>query len=418
MKVLVVSPGVPWPLDQGLRVRTFNLMRELSGRHDIDFVCGIERSQTQSETEEARRELAKICRSLNLVQQPNRGIFSRGALKLAYYLAYYAWGVYSPEFYYNLWPLVHAVRRQLACNAYDAILTTYWYTAIKPIQEARVPTICDTIDVVWEYASRRWGRGDGSPFRQLAVRRQLSRLHHREAAVLNSHDLLICVHEKDARTLRETMGVKTPSVAMAHIRDTGRIPYVSNRAADSVILFFGALHNPTNIEAARYAATTILPAVRRRQPDARLIIAGSGAGPEVETLGNIDGVSILGYVPDVANLLHQAKVLLLPLRMGSGIKGRVLESMEAGTPIVGSSIAAEGIPVTSGETMIVTDDLEEMAVWTARLLADETLRQRISQNARRFVEETYSWESTYGQIHKCLAMAQENYANSTSTERQ
>jgi hypothetical protein len=77
--------------------------------------------------------------------------------------------------------------------------------------------------------------------------------------------------------------------------------------------------------------------------------------------------------------------------------------------VVGTSIAAEGIPVINGKTMFVADDLQGLVDNTVRLLGDDQVRCQVSQSARQFVEQTYSWVNTYGRIHGCLEAARRNY---------
>jgi glycosyltransferase involved in cell wall biosynthesis len=79
--------------------------------------------------------------------------------------------------------------------------------------------------------------------------------------------------------------------------------------------------------------------------------------------------------------------------------------MEAGTPVVGTSIAAEGIPVRHGKEMIITDDPHELVRATCQILENDVLRNIISQNARSFVETEYSWKRSYGRVHECIDTA-------------
>jgi len=403
MKVLVLSPTVPWPLDRGDRVRIYNMVKELSTKHEVDSISAVDRFYEH--TGEAVEQLRKACSSVTLVPLPHRSIVSRAVLKAAYVMAHYTFGVDSSEFYFNLWPLVHAVRRAIRSCNYDVVLTNYWYTAYKAVREAQTATICDTIDVISQNASRLHSITSKSPIEKWLAVRHTARLRKKETEVLNSHDLLICVHDEDVRLLREELGVHTPTLSIAHVRDKQRMAYACPSIGKDVVLFFGALHSPMNKDAALIAATKILPLIKREIPGAELHLAGSGVDSHIQSLAMLDGVRIVGYAADLEKLFHSAKVLLLPLRMGSGIKGRVLEAMEAGIPVVGSTIAAEGIPVKLGETMIVSDEPDELASWVVRLLKDANLRQRISRNAREFVEKTYSWENTYGSIHRCLELA-------------
>lgn len=417
MNVLVVSPFFPWPLITGANLRIYNMVRELSTRHSVTLVCPV-LSSTQ-DLSGARAALGPLCSSLRLVEQPNDGLFARAALKAIFWFLHFIQGISKEEYYTNLWPLVRAVSRLLDENQYDVLLTNYWYTARKPIQQATIPTVCDTHDVVTEQLERHLAFGDHLPWGRWAAARTLNRVRVREAETLNSHDLLICVTNRDIATIRETLSVGVPSVAIATIRDRTRLPYKIQTSTEEIVLFFGALQSDMNKDAARYLATELFPRIRMARPLSRLIIAGSNANSKIQELGKIEGVSLALHLPfaNLLSLIHRSRVALLPLRVGSGIKGRVIEAMEAGIPVVGTSITAEGIPVTHGETMIVSDDPAELVNWTVRLLSDEQLRLRLSQNARQFVEMNYSWATTYGKIHQCLDMACANHGKAHMNEK-
>jgi glycosyltransferase involved in cell wall biosynthesis len=235
----------------------------------------------------------------------------------------------------------------------------------------------------------------------------LDRVKKLEPKILNSHTQLICVTERDIETLRSKLGVKTPATAIATLRDRGTISYQYRHGLGNTILFYGALQSEMNKDAALFAGTVLFPEIRRSCPSATLIIAGSNAGAEIEQLRNHQGISVVPNLstPALVDLIHNAKVVLLPLRVGAGIKGRVIEAMEAGTPVVGTSIAAEGIPVRNGKEMMIADNPRELVRWTCRILQDDDLRNTISENARLFVEAEYTLEKSYGRVHRCIEMA-------------
>ena len=275
------------------------------------------------------------------------------------------------------------------------------------LDRLHLPTVCDTQDVISETIERRLALSPVSGLTRLLEERVLLRVKKLEPRILNSYTQLICVTERDVQTLKFKMGVETPAVAIATLRDREKITYENRKDLPGTILFFGALHNPINKDAATFAAIHLFPEIRRVCPNATLTIAGSNAGAEVECLRSLDGVTVVHDLSTTAltELIHNARVVLLPLRMGAGIKGRVIEAMEAGTPVVGTSIAAEGIPVRHGKEMIITDDPHELVRATCQILENDVLRNIISQNARSFVETEYSWKRSYGRVHECIDTA-------------
>jgi glycosyltransferase involved in cell wall biosynthesis len=112
---------------------------------------------------------------------------------------------------------------------------------------------------------------------------------------------------------------------------------------------------------------------------------------------------VTGEVPDVRTYLNRAAVFVCPVRMGSGMRGKILEAMASGTAVVTTSLGAEGIPAVLGENCLLADDPEMMANQIEWLLSDEPLRRRLAENARRMVVERLSWERTVQRLEETLA---------------
>lgn len=401
MKVLVVCPFVPWPVIGGNRVRIYNTLCELSTRHTVDFVCPAFREPLL--TPEAKRQLNELCSNVYVAKQPNVHVPWRILLKVTSTGAYILEGTDEYEFYLNLRPFVETVRNLLTSNEYDVVLTNYWYTALHAVHTTGTPCICDTHDILSEIREREHLQKQGRL--SLFWKRYMTRLRAKEAQALNCFDVVICVSERDRTYLRQNLRVSSPMEVFAHVRDRSPLKFSYSPDLDNVVLFFGSFRSPMNVDAVKVAAEVIFPLIQQQHRDARLVIAGSGGNHDVANLARHSSIEFIGYVEDIASMFHRAKVLLLPIRIGSGIKGRVLEAMEAGTPVVGSNIAAEGIGVQNGRTMFVADEPQVMADKVVQLLRNEKLRREMAMFARAFVEDRYSWSSTYGTIHKCLELA-------------
>lgn len=100
-----------------------------------------------------------------------------------------------------------------------------------------------------------------------------------------------------------------------------------------------------------------------------------------------------GYVEDVREYLHKCKVYVCPLRIGGGTRLKILEAMAAGIPIVSTSVGSEGLNVTNNMNILIAESPEGFAKKVIDLLNNLELREKITINARRFVEENYDWES-------------------------
>ena len=150
----------------------------------------------------------------------------------------------------------------------------------------------------------------------------------------------------------------------------------------------------------------MLPQVRARIPEATLQLVGYNPPAWMRALAN-DHIEVTGAVPDVAPYLARASVFVCPLRIGAGLKNKVLEALAMGIPVLATPLSVDGINVVNGESAIIAP-VDQFAAETARLLGDEALRNRLSLNGRALIEAEYSWEKTassYEQLYHEICLS-------------
>jgi glycosyltransferase involved in cell wall biosynthesis len=164
-------------------------------------------------------------------------------------------------------------------------------------------------------------------------------------------------------------------------------------ATDPVVIFVALLSWRPNVDAAVWLAERVWPLVRRRRPDARLLLVGRSPTPKVQRLAGPD-ITVTGTVPDVRPYLAQARVAVAPLLSGGGTRLKVLEALDAGRPVVATPIGAEGLDDLVGRGVVVTDTPEAMADAVLDLLADDSRVTELGEAGRRGVADRYDWEVT------------------------
>ena len=178
-----------------------------------------------------------------------------------------------------------------------------------------------------------------------------------------------------------------------------RTPFADRRD----VIFVGGYRHPPNIDAARYFAEEVLPRVRAQVPGLRFRVIGSHPTPEVRALAALDGVEVVGPVPDLAPYFESCRLSVAPLRYGAGIKGKVVTSLSFGVPCVLTPVAAEGMGLADGREALVADGPEAFAEAVVRLYADEPLWRRVSQASLDFVETHYSRSAGRRHVRDILA---------------
>jgi glycosyltransferase involved in cell wall biosynthesis len=142
----------------------------------------------------------------------------------------------------------------------------------------------------------------------------------------------------------------------------------------------------------RYFLADIYPGIRREVSNVSLTITGNTMGVRLKDLQLDDSVRLSGYVDDIKPVIARAAVCVVPLRQGGGTRLKILEAMALGTPVVATSKGAEGLDITPGRDILIADDPAEFAHEVIRLLRNSTLREQVTSNARRLVEQCYDWQ--------------------------
>jgi glycosyltransferase involved in cell wall biosynthesis len=137
------------------------------------------------------------------------------------------------------------------------------------------------------------------------------------------------------------------------------------------LLFIGTFSWPPNLDGIKWFVAEIWPTIRREVPEATVTIIGSNPTEEARRLGDCPGITMLGYVPETLLYLQRAALSIAPLRYGGGMKGKVVEAMAVGLPVVTTSVGAQGLNAVNGKHLLQADSPQEFAQAAIRLLRDQ-----------------------------------------------
>jgi glycosyltransferase involved in cell wall biosynthesis len=174
------------------------------------------------------------------------------------------------------------------------------------------------------------------------------------------------------------------------------------KSADPKIIFVGTMNYHPNVDAVRYFVEQIFPLVRLKFPRAVFEIVGRDPPKAITRLKRLDGVTVIGEVPDIRAFLIRADVSVAPMRIARGVQNKVLEAMAMGVPVVGTPAAIQGIEVHDGQEVLVGNDPEEFARQVIRLLSDAELRKTITKRAWMKMKQLYNWESVGARLEALL----------------
>jgi glycosyltransferase involved in cell wall biosynthesis len=182
--------------------------------------------------------------------------------------------------------------------------------------------------------------------------------------------------------------------------DTNQIKPVQLIDTSYSILTLGSLHYPPNADGIRWFFQEIFPIVKENISEAQLTIIGKNPPRDFIRFAdkNSEFVTVTGYVPDLEPYLQQAAVLAIPVRVGGGMRVRILEALAYGEAVVTTTIGLEGIDAKLGKEVLVADSPQDFAGAVIRLLEDFELRKELARNGRRLVERRYDWRVVFKNI--------------------
>lgn len=211
---------------------------------------------------------------------------------------------------------------------------------------------------------------------------------------LNDYDGVVCITRNDADFFRHN-GCRKPVTVIPF----GITPEeVTEVEAEPASLFhIGSMDWLPNQESIRWMLEEIWPVVHREVPQVRLYLAGRKM-PECWMNAQIDGVSVVGEVPDAMRFIAGKKINVVPLRSGSGIRVKIIEAMSMGKTVITTTVGAQGIEYIDGENILIADTPQDFARQIKRCVEDDAFCVRVGQAASRLVAECYDEGKLAGRL--------------------
>lgn len=202
---------------------------------------------------------------------------------------------------------------------------------------------------------------------------------------LNDYDGVVCITKNDAEVFRQA-GCRKPVVSIPFGIDPGEMPSVE--VEPDSLFHIGAMDWLPNQESIRWLLEEVWPVVHREVPQAKLYLAGRKM-PARWMEAKIEGVSVIGEVPDAMYFIGSKKINVVPLLSGSGIRVKIIEAMSIGKTVVTTTVGAQGIDYTDGENILIADTPEQFARQIKRCLDDDAFCSRVGEAAARLVADRY-----------------------------
>ncbi len=393
MKILWLNSGFLHPTTRGGQIRTLQMLRQMRKRHEIHYVA------LHDGKPEALEHCSEYCSRAWPVA---RTLAGRGSLRF--------WAGTVRGMFSDL-PVIIARRRApvmrslieelLRGERFDLVVCDFLIPAVNlPPGQPFVLFEHNVETTIW----RRYAEVATDPFQRFFFASQADRLLKFERSVCRRAAHVIAVSEADASSLRGLSGISNISTIPTGVD----VDYFARPPAlvppnDGGLVFAGSMDWMPNIEGLLWFAREVLPLVQQQLPRCTLTIAGSRPSASIRALAaDCPHTRVTGTVDDIRPYLWAGGVSIVPIRIGSGTRLKIYESLAAEIPVVSTSTGAQGLEVSSPDNIRITDTPQQFAAACLRLLTDADERLRQVAAGRRLVRESYSWESVVARFEEIL----------------
>jgi len=400
MRVLYFSPRICWPTISGAHLRDFYFARQLAQKAQLTYI-GLVHEDSRAQAEQLRARLGSPDAEVIAIRRDKsykpvnifRGLVGPTPLNVLNFTSA---------------AVVAQLDRILGERSFDVaqIESMHLIAYALRIRELlpRTRLILDWHNIESEILAR-YSDNDRNPLRSWYAKRTSALSRDVENELLRFCDAHTVCSERE----REALLARGPQ---AHVEVVGNgvdcdfFAEASPQAGERRdVLFMGRMDYHANIDAALFFVREVWPRVRERRPELQLTIVGAQPPKHILALRG-QGITVTGTVDDVRPYYRSALVSVVPLRVGGGTRLKVLEAMAAGTPVVSTTLGAEGLAIAAGQDILIADSPEAMADAIGGLQAGSRLWQQLATNGRRLVRERYDWSvvgETLWRLHSKLS---------------
>ena len=403
MRILYFAQHEPWPLTTGARLRNFHLARALGKRCEVTYV-GISSDPGQQGI------------------LPPAGTFERTLVlkrDRSYTASKLIRGIIGPTSIpaLNLWSAEAAaqLKKLVEEGGFDTVQleTVQLMPYLRTIHQvpSRPAVVSDwhniESELMWRYAEHA-----GGP-RKWVAKRTARLLEDAERRLLRECEVCTIASERERQNIASENGrlrVIPNGVDVEYYAGTAARSFSAlrqgHRAGPGYVVFVGSMDYHANIDAVLWFAAEVWPEIARRDPSLIFRIVGRNPPPGIQALASPQ-IEVTGTVEDVRPFYDGACAVVAPLRIGSGTRLKILESMAAGVPVISTRVGAEGLDVIDHEHALMADTAAQFVNALGDLMASPDMALRLATSAHDLVRTRYDWSVIGAELYDAHCQAAE-----------
>lgn len=400
MKILFITNLIPYPIDSGGKIKTYNTLKILSKNNDIDLMCFYENNGELK----GKKHLYKLCKDIYCVKKP---ITTRKNIKYMLLMAI--------RNIFNEMPLVaykymdkkflEKMNQNIKEKNYDVIYIDHLQLGgyIEKLDIKNKTLILDEHNAECTIILRKY-KQTKNIIKKAYFKYEYIRLKNFESKIINRVDRVIVLSEEDKTTLKSISNVNEKKFIKIPIPIEN--DYIKNNGLKIKnhynILFLGTLSWFPNVQGVEWFVEKVVPLLNEKNFKYNLYIVGKNPSEKLKNTAKKNGnIIVTGFVNDVNEYIEKCDFMIVPLFIGSGMRVKILEAMSKNIPVISTTIGCEGIEVKHEESILIADNEYEF-VEAINKMKNKDLYNKIRINARNIFEVKYSIQALENMYAKVI----------------
>lgn len=380
----MLTPYLPYPPASGGQIRSFNLLKYLSKRHEITLVC----LYKNNDDKKYLSQLRPYCKSIYLCKRAEKPWQVKNILRAIF-------SSYPFLIVRNFSKDADQIVKKLVKEVSFDVIHAETFYIMPHLPETPTPFVL--VEQTIEYKVYQHFLRSVPFFLRPLLNIDIAKLKYWERYYWKKAQVVGTVSESDAKVISALEPNIKPVVIPNGAGDEMFVKtLLPKKMTAPTLLFVGSFYWLQNTEAATYLAERIFPLIKNDIPDVRLIIAGQNAKNKISEIQK-EGIKIIDIAPDDSNaikdLYQHATLFLAPIFGPGGTRLKILAAMASGLPIITTTTGIEGLSVEPGVHVLIANKEEEFVKMIKRALSDKKLYENMRKKSYDLVKEKYSWQA-------------------------
>lgn len=378
MKILMLTPYLPFPLSSGGQIRSFNLLKNLASKHEITLISLIKHDSEK----EYIKNLRPYCTRIVAAKRPEKPWTLTNIVKTAF-------GKYPFLVVRNFSSEAKAtVVDELRKNTFDLIHAETFYV-MPHIPKTTIPVLLVEQTIEYLVYQHFVDTVKFKPLRRL-LSLDVNKIQFWEEYYWRQAQRVVAMSEADRIVMRDRVSHLDVSIVPNGV-DGDFFKFKNTQPAKNpTILFVGNFKWLQNKEAVNVLVNTIWPTISKQMPNARLWIVGRYPSQDILSLES-KTVTVSSDIDDIRRAYEESDLLLAPIYGPGGTRYKILEAMACGVPVITTPWGIEGLGAKDQEQAIIRKDVHDLAQAAVDLLKDESRYTTLAKSANSFVRKLYNW---------------------------